>query len=172
MTDATMEVKTLLESKWDPTKVVDRNDTQVLTDTPTIHTGAYDRDGPKPVIAISGKDEGPTSGGQTGLYGLAASGLGMQLIGGGLNIDFVAGTRADCKGVGTGVDTNPNPKKVRQSMYDHGAQLLLDHQRSTELRTIVPGDSREIEDSDDGPTIYRIQCRAQFLYERDPTPTA
>lgn len=167
MVDATLTVLEVLRDNWDPTAVADRNGGQVLADQPPIHSGTYDRNGPKPAVAVHSKDEGPTSGGETGLYGHAPSGLGMQLIAGALSIDFVAGSRAECENVGPDGESK-NPKQVREAMAAHGARLLLANQRGTALRTLAPGDAREIEDTQEGPTSFRIQQRVRYTYTRQP----
>lgn len=177
-TDPTVTFMELMRDNWDPTQVVDRNGNQVLANgTVTFHTGWYDRAGDLPAVTVSSKSESPITSGQTGFYGTdLQTGLGMQLIGGGISINFVAGSYPndsgdDLWGIGP-TGQNPNPKNVRWAMAQHGRQLLIDNQRELGFRSVAPGSYTDIEDSDEGPTVYRTELRVIYVYEHTPSATA
>lgn len=166
MTDAKLELKALLINNWDP------NATSLGT-APKIHTGWYDRNGDIPCVTLTAKSEGPVSSGETQYYAMHGAGKGgVQLISGAVTIDCVAGAYEDLKGAGSNGE-DLNPKQLRQEMYEHVAQLILDNQQNTNLQVIAPGEAREIEDntntgSDGPPVVFRAQLRAQYVYERAP----
>lgn len=171
MADATIVLLELLRDNWNPSQVTDRNGNQVLGEAPDFHSGWYDREGNLPAVTFSNKSESPISGGNTDYYGTDSTGLGMNLMGGALSINFVAGTRAQLEGAGQ-FGRNINPKQARSAMTEHGRQILIDNQRQVGFRSLNPGAATEIEDTDDGPTVYRTENRVRYTYTEVPSQTA
>lgn len=161
-----MEIQGVLRRYWE-------DDATVLGRAPAIHTGKYERgDGDIPAITITDGTEGPINGGNTGYTGLDGGGKGgMQRLGGARTIDCVAGSYDDLKGAGPNGD-NLNPKQLRQQMYDHAAQLMVDHQLDTDLMTLSPGEATYLaqayDSGDNVEQVFSIQFRAQYLRDRTP----
>ncbi|WP_254535234.1 hypothetical protein [Halomarina litorea] len=162
MPDPNVVLRDVLRSNWDASATS-------VANAPVFHTGWYDRDGDMPCITITNMDEGPYRGGVTGLTGLdGETGKGRQRLSGFALVNCVAGTRDDCEGIGTS-GNDVNPKIVRNDLFEQASQILLD-ESPVEFRSLAPGDSRDIVDTDDGPAVFRTELRAVWL--RDRTPTA
>jgi len=163
MDDPTITILRLIADNWDESLVP--YDTQRGT---VFHTGAFDRDGDIPVVTFQDRDESPFASGRTGYSGTdGTSGLGMQTVGGALNVDCVAGTRSHLEGSGpNGGDLNP--KLVRHRMKDQAIDIVLANQQATPFRSLsVTGDT-DREYRDGGPTVYYTQLRCAYTYARSP----
>lgn len=164
-----LEFQSVLRQHWS-------NDSISLSEPPRITTGEYRRgDTPLPIITIIGGNEGPQVGSDTGYSAMDGSGLGaLQRVGGAVTIDCVAGTYDDLVQAGeSGIALNP--KQVRWELYDHAAQLLVDYQHETGLKTVSPGEANSITESvgsgDNVTYEFRTQFRARYQYDRRPRPT-
>lgn len=162
-----LEIQAVLRTQW-------QDGATAYGDAPEIKTGEYRRgDTPVPVIAISGGEEGPISGPETGYSAIdGAGGGGMQRMNGGLSLDCVAGTYDDLAGAGpNGEDLNP--KQVRWQLYSHAAQLVVDNQEATALKNVSPGEATRIREShgegDEVSMEFRIRFRVMYNYDRRPT---
>lgn len=162
-------IQSILRQHWDVSETS-------LTAPPTINTGEYRRgDMPVPAITITGGDEGPIAGVQTGYSAMdGAGGGGIQRLSGAVTVDCVAGSYDDLVRAGPS-NTALNPKQIRWELYQHAAQLMVDHQQDTQLDTIAPGESNKIEaahGSGDNVTYeFSVQFRARYAYERRPRST-
>lgn len=144
-----------------------------LASPPVINTGEYRRgDMPVPAITISGGDEGPLVGSQTGYTAMdGAGGGGLQHITGAVTVDCVAGSYDDLVTAGpSGVALNP--KQIRWELYQHAAQLMVNYQHATELSNIAPGEANKIQEAhgsgDNVTHEFRVQFRARYGYDRRP----
>lgn len=167
MTDAKIQLRDLLISEWDPSATS-------LGKAPPIHTGRWAERKTIPCVALHGKDEGPDGGGATGYTAMSGSGGGgVQTISGAVTIDCVAGAWTHLEGAGpNGEDLVP--KKLREELYQHASQIIVDHHYQTDLWSAAPGSSDEIVSTDDGgdgdpERVYITQFTADYLYERRPT---
>lgn len=162
----TLEIQHILRTYWEAGETV-------YGQVPSITTGEYRRgDTRPPAVTITGADEGPLAGSNTGYMSMdGAGGGGIQKISGAVSVNCVAGSYDDLEGAGPS-GQNLNPKQLREQLYQHAAQLLVDHQENTDLEMIAPGDAHHIEEafgSGDGVSHeFRIQFRARYLYERRP----
>lgn len=163
-----LAIQDILRTHWDPSATV-------YGQVPTINTGEYRRgDSTVPVIAITGGDEGPIGGGpESGYAAMDGSGAGgIQRVGGAVTVDCVAGTYDDLSSAGPNGEAL-NPKQLRRELYDHAAQLLVDHQHDTAFKTISPGDATAIEfaeeEEDNVSKTFTMQFRARYSYERRPS---
>lgn len=162
-----LQIQSVLRQHWDATKTS-------YDGVPTINTGEYRRgDMPVPAITITGGDEGPIESGPTGYSAMdGAGGGGMQRVGGAVTVDCVAGGYDDLVTAGE-MGTALNPKQLRWELYSHAAQLLMDYQEETRLKSISPGDGTKIAEAhgdDNASYSFRIQFRARYLYDRHPNP--
>jgi hypothetical protein len=173
MTDdsRTIAVRNLIADNYDATNVTTQGTYVDPAGGVDVQTGQWSREQPKPVIAIHGRDEGVESGGATGHTAYTGSGGVMQVRSGTLQIDCVAGTRADCEGLGND-GSDLNPKGVREALEDHLAEDILLSNGLTPpdpLRTISPTGSTEVEltsDATDLQPLYAVQLTAQYTYFR------
>lgn len=162
MPDAKIEVKDLLIDKWDATATD-------LGKNPSIYTGRYDRSKGIPAVALSSKSEGPVNGGGTGFSGMTPGG-NQQTIRGSVVVDAAAGSWEDLEGAAAD-GSDVSPKKLREQLYQHAAQICVDHTLSTSFRYLSPQKADEIEDNtgsgDDGrPVEYRTRFRVRYEYTR------
>lgn len=163
-----LDIQAVLRTHWE-------DDATGLADPPGIHTGKYTRgDVAVPAVTITDGSEGPIGGGETGYTALDGAGRGgVQRIGGALTVDCVAGSYDDLRGAGAG-GANLNPKQVRWDLYEHAAQLLVDHQLDpeTDLLWISPGEGERLAQAfgseSDVEYVFSIQFRAGYGYDRRP----
>lgn len=161
-----LEIQSLLRQHWDEAATS-------YDGVPTINTGEYQRgDMDLPAITITGGDEGPVEQGATGYSAIHGDGGGgIQEIGGAVTVDCVAGGYDDLRGVGVG-GANINPKGLRWELYSHVAQLIVNHQEETWLKSIAPGTGTKIAEAhgsgDNVSYSFRIQLRARYTYDRYP----
>lgn len=162
--DPVMIVLSTLVNGWDAGETV-------LDDAPEIHTGAYQRDGKHPALAVGfDADEGPVSGGETGYSATdGRTGKGMQRLSGYVMIDAVAGSRAECNDVGPNGE-QVNPKTVRWSLYQHATDLFVSNQQPGDLHSLAPRGGKRLVDKDGTDPVYRMQFRG--VYTRDRVPSA
>lgn len=166
MTAPELDIQGILRRHWEA-------DATSLGEAPEIHTGEYDRgDGDVPVITITDGTEGPINGGQTQYSGIDGGGDGgMQRLGGARTVDCVAGSYDDLENADPN-GGNLNPKQLRWEMYDHAAQLLVDHQLDTDNISVAPGEATllaEAYDSDGSSEyVFSIQFRARYIRDRHP----
>lgn len=162
-----MEIQAVLRRNW-------QDSATVYGATPTIDTGEYRRgDESLPAIVITGGEEGPISGPDTGYSAIDGDGGGgMQRMNGGLTVECVAGTYDDLEDAGPSGESL-NPKELRWELYSHMAQLLVDHQEATALKNISPGEATRIAEGhgsgDDEVIEFRIRCRVMYNYDRRPS---
>lgn len=163
MTDPTLTVKNLLAS-GDYAAATD------LGEQPAVHTGAYDRAGAKPAVAVGfDADEGPLSGGATGYTATDnTTGKGMQRLSGYVMIEAGAGTRAECDDVGPN-GTAMNPKAVRWALYQHAAQVVTDAQESGDLFSLAVNSGTALVDTSGADPDYSYQFRVRYLRDRLPS---
>jgi len=168
----TTAIYDLIRNEFDKTKVTLHGTT--LGERPEIHTGRHSRSQLTPAIAIHSQDEGVVDGGTTGATAFKGDGSGggvMQIRSGTLTVNIVAGTREDTEGLGAnGADLNP--KALRGALDDHIQTILIENYSMPPdpLRTVSPGDTRDIErtsDEEDVRPEYIRQLPAAYTRFRE-----
>lgn len=147
------------------------NNWSSLANPPRFSTGDWSSDDPHPSVIVHARNESPYDGGDTGINGVNASGLPVQIMEGTVLVDCVAGTRSECNGVGVN-GTAVNPKTVRSEMEDQVVYWLLNH-CPAEFRSLTPGAGDDIEasaDEEDTEVSFSHQRRARFEQRYDATP--
>lgn len=158
LVDPVLTVKDLLKNNW----VIGNTN---LTEIPQIHTGWYSEDQNHVQVSVTGGDERPVRGGETGFAGIAQGGAPAQIRGGEIYVDIWC-HRDMIMGTSTPI---PNPKDVRWNLSNEVMRIITANYQPADYLWLSFWDRLKITDIEKSPIIFRMRCIIRFGWHKSAT---
>lgn len=143
MNDPKTSIKNLLKDNW-----VASHTSAV---TPHVHTGWYDSKSNLIQVTITNPSEGPVDGGQTGYFGLSASGTPAQ--------EWVGYVVFNCwvtKPAISALGLTVNPKKLAFEIREEAKRIVkANYEEISDLQWISWRGGDEVVDDSQSPVVFR-----------------
>lgn len=162
MPDPILTVKSLLASKWSASATS-------LADEPIIAT--HSANGEPPSVVVKNMNESPYGAGPAGYSGVGGGteSAGVQDIDGTVDVYCTAGSVKQLKGAAED-GSDINPLALRFELYNHAADLVVEHQLDTELGSVAPSEAnstvKTVGPEDDPTELFGAMFRVKYTYDR------
>jgi len=157
ITDIKVRVKNLLRDEYDSS-----GHPKQLTSS-DIHTGWWDAGKGNPQISVTNDEESPFDGGRTGYAGYRGDGSGpIQHRQGTVLVNCWAGTRDDYSERGL-------EQKQANEMRNEVERIIFNNATAIdELDSLSVISAEKVVETDDTPSMHRVQIEVQYTYIRTP----